>query len=168
MNRIVAVMIVAVSLLLSHVGLAQSVSGNQTAQDTADVPHVMDAFHEAVVKHDGERLSALFLPEGSTWVNVLSDEAYARMRAKRPEQAKIRVSSYKDFAKFVSGSKANLDPQHTHVQIHSDGTIASVYFDFIFMIDGKDENRGSETWQLVKGTDGWRIVAITYSSDPKA
>ena len=145
MNRIVAVMIVAVSLLLSHVGLAQSVSGNQTAQDTADVPHVMDAFHEAVVKHDGERLSALFFPEGSTWVNVLSDEAYARMRAKRPEQAKIRVSSYKDFAKFVSGSKANLDPQHTHVQIHSDGTIASVYFDFIFMIDGKDENRGSET-----------------------
>jgi ketosteroid isomerase-like protein len=167
MNRFVSVLIVIVSLLLSQVGVGQNVQ-NQTAQDTVDVAHVMDAFHEAVVKHDAERLSALFLPEGSTWVKVLTDEAYARMRAMRPEQAKIQASSYKDFAKFVSGSKANLDPQHTHVQIHTDGTIASVYFDFVFFIDGKAENRGSETWQLVKGADGWRIVAITYSSDPKA
>jgi len=70
------------------------------------------------------------------------------------------------FAKFVSTSKASLDPRHSHVQIQSDGTIASVYFDFRFLIDGQMENQGSETWQLVKGTEGWRIAAITYSSDP--
>lgn len=33
-------------------------------------------------------------------------------------------------------------------------------------IDGKAENRGSETWQLVKTVGGWRIAAINYSSDP--
>jgi hypothetical protein len=32
--------------------------------------------------------------------------------------------------------------------------------------DGKEQNRGSETWVLVKGTEGWRIAAITYSSNP--
>jgi hypothetical protein len=26
----------------------------------------MDAYHEAVVTHDGSRLAALFIPEGST------------------------------------------------------------------------------------------------------
>jgi hypothetical protein len=52
------------------------------------------------------------------------------------------------------------------VQINSDGTIASVYFDFIFLSDGKETNHGSEAWQLVKGTDGWNIAAITYSSNP--
>ena len=41
-----------------------------------------------------------------------------------------------------------------------------MYFDFVLKIDGKDENRGSETWQLVKATAGWRIAAISYSSDP--
>ena len=168
MKRVAAWTIVAASLLLSQVGFSQSGPEDQVTRDTVDVQHVMDAFHEAIVSHDGARLSALFVPEGSTWVNVLSDEAYARMKAKKPDLVKVRVSTYKDFAKFVSASKANLDPQHSHVQVRSDGTIASVYFDFVFMIDGKDQNHGSETWQLVKGAEGWRIVAITYSSNPTA
>jgi hypothetical protein len=144
------------------------VSATAAAQDSAsttDVQHVMDAFHDAVVHHDGARLAALFIPEGSAWLNVLSDDAYAQAKAKSPDAMKVRVGSYKDFAKFVSTTTANLDPEHSHVRIQSDGTIAAVYFDFVFFIDGKPQNRGSETWQLVKGPDGWRIAAITYSSE---
>jgi hypothetical protein len=37
-----------------------------TTQDSIDVQHVMDAYHEAVVTHDGQRLASLFIPEGST------------------------------------------------------------------------------------------------------
>lgn len=136
------------TLLLSTPALA-----NNT--DVTDIQRVMDNFHEAVVSHDGARLSALFIPEGSTWLNVLKSPA------------KVRVGSYQDFAKFVSTTKSALNPQHSHIKIHTDGTIASAYFDFVFMIDGKVENTGSETWQLVKGPDGWRIAAITYSSEPR-
>lgn len=139
----------------------------RTAQDTVDVQHVMDAFHDAVVSHDGARLSALFIPEGSTWLNVLTDEAYVQAQGKKPDIAKARVSSYKDFSKFVSSSKMSLEPRHSNLQTHSDGTIAAVYFNFVFLINGKPENHGSETWQLVKGSEGWRIAAITYSSDPR-
>jgi hypothetical protein len=134
--------------------------------DTVDVQHVIDAYHEAVLTHNGSRLEHLFIPQGSVWLNVLSDEAYARAKAKSPDAVKIRVGSYTDFAKLVSTSKANFNPTHTHLQENSDGTIASVYFDFVFLVDGKEQNRGSETWVLVKGTDGWRIAAITYSSNP--
>jgi hypothetical protein len=134
--------------------------------DTADIQRVMDAFHDAVVHHDGARVAALFIPEGSTWLKVLSDDAYARIKASSPAVSKVAVGSYQDFARFVSSDKRGLDPRHSHVQIHSDGTIASVYFDFVFVIGGVEENRGSETWQLVKGTQGWRIAAITYSSNP--
>ena len=150
-----------VALLLSTTNQAKD-----RAQDVADVQHVMDTFHHAVVAHDGSALAALFIPEGSAWLNVLSEDAYARAKVKSPNVAKIRLGSYKDFAGFVSNSKDNLDPQHSHVRIRSDGVIASAYFDFVFLINGKVENRGSETWQLVKGTEGWRIAAITYSSDP--
>jgi len=137
------------------------------ASDTVDVQHVIDAYHEAVLTHDGTRLASLFIPQGSMWLNVLSDEAYARAKAKSPAAVKIRVGSYMDFAKLVSASKANFNPTHTHLQENSDGTIASVYFDFVFLVDGKEQNRGSETWVLVKGADRWRIAAITYSSSPK-
>lgn len=166
MTRSTITFLLTAALLLPTAGFANDPARAGTAQDTADVQQVMDAFHHAVVTHDGTHLAALFIPEGSTWLTVLSDEAYARAKAKAPNAAKIRVGSFQDFAKVVSNSKADLDPQHSHIRIQSDGTIASVYFDFVFLIGGKEENRGSETWQLVKGADGWRIAAITYSSDP--
>ena len=136
------------------------------AADTVDVQHVIDAYHQAVLTHDGSRLPSLFLPQGSLWLNVLSDDTYARAKAKKPDALKIRVGSVADFAKLVSTSKASFNPTHTNLQINSDGTIASVYFDFVFLADGKEANHGSETWVLVKGTDGWRIAAVTYSSNP--
>jgi len=136
------------------------------SQDVADIQHVMETFHHAVVTHDGKGVSDLFLDHGSTWVTVLSDKAFAAMRAKKASTQKVRVSSYQDFVAFVSSTKSDLDPRHTGVRIMSDGAVASVYFHFDFVIDGKVENRGDEAWQLVKTVDGWRIVAITYSSNP--
>jgi ketosteroid isomerase-like protein len=135
-------------------------------QDTADIQRVMDSFHHAVTAHDGKGVAALFLDPGSTWVTVLSDEGFAAAKAKKPAAQKTHVSSYQDFANFVSTTKSALDPRHDHVHIFSDGAVAAVYFHFEFVIDSKVENRGDETWQLVKTTDGWRIVAMTYSSNP--
>jgi hypothetical protein len=137
-------------------------------QDVADIQHVMDTYHHAVVTHDGKTVSELFLDHGSTWVTVLSDKAFATEKAKNAAAQKFRVSSYQNFATFLSSNKSVLDPQHSDVQIMSDGSVASVYFHFEFMTDGKVENRGDETWQLIKTADGWRIVAITYSSNPGA
>ena len=174
MNRSISSYFFAFTILVGTASFAQSpnpVENNKavpasTASDTVDVQHVIDAYHEAVLTHDGSRLAHLFIPQGSTWLNVLSDDAYARAKAKSPDAVKVRVGSYADFAKLVSTSKASFNPTHTHLQENSDGTIASVYFDFVFLVDGKEENRGSETWVLVKGADGWRIAAITYSSNP--
>jgi hypothetical protein len=135
-------------------------------QDIIEIQHVMGAFHQAVVTHDGSKLATLFVAEGSTWLNVLSDEAYARAKSATPDVPKIRLGSYKQFASFVSNSKDALDPKHSRIKIQTDGAIAAVYFDFVFLINGKEENRGAETWHLVKGADGWRIAAITYSSNP--
>jgi len=164
----------ALTILISTASFPQSKSSPEsnkavpasTGSDTVDVQHVIDAYHEVVPTHDGSRLANLFIPQGSMWLNVLSDESYARAKAKSPDAVKVRVGSYTDFAKLVSTSKASFNPTHTHLQQNSDGTIASVYFDFVFLADGKATNRGSETWVLVKGTDGWRIAAITYSSNP--
>ncbi len=171
MNLFVSALCACGFVAAADTALAESVAmpateSSASSQDTTDLQHVMDAFHEAVVKHDGARLASLFIPDGSTWLNVLTDSAYAQATAKSRTPQKVRVGSYKSFADFVSSSKSDLNPQHSNIRIHSDGTIACIYFDFVFLIDGKEENRGSETWQLVKGTDGWRIAAITYSSIP--
>ncbi len=138
------------------------------AQDKAAVEKVMADFHAAVAAHDGKRVTSLSVAEGSTWFNVLSDEAFDAAKVKNPGVRKVRHSSFADFAKFVSSTPAALNPQHTHIQIQTDGTIASVYFDYVFLIDGNVQNRGCETWQLIKTEEGWKIAAITYSSNPGA
>lgn len=153
-------------ILIATLLLSAPSEAENRAHDVADIRHVMDTFHHAVATHDGPALAALFIPAGSTWLTVLSEEAYARAKLKSPNVAKIRVGSYKDFAGFVSDSKDMLDPRHFHLRIDTNGIIASAYFDFVFLINGKIENHGSETWQLVKGEQGWRIAALTYSSDP--
>jgi ketosteroid isomerase-like protein len=146
----------------------ESQSAGTSASATAEIEHLMADYHQAVASHDGARMSSMFIDEGSTWFNVLTDAEYARARAKNPAALKVRHSSFQQFANVVSSSHAALDPRHSNVQIHTDGTIASVYFDFVFFSDGKATNQGSETWQLVKASDGWKIAAITYSSNGPA
>jgi hypothetical protein len=164
----VAMYFSAALMVLPLGAIAQSSTppSDQLSQDTVDVQHVMAAYHEAVLTHDGARLASLFIPQGSTWLNVLSDQAFAHLRTSKPGITKVKVGNYQDFAKAVSQSTKHMDPEHQHVRIQSDGTIASVYFDYVFLLDGKPENKGSETWQLVKGDNGWRIATIIYSSNP--
>lgn len=174
MNHFISSNIFALTILIGTASFAQSpvpAESNKavlvsTASDTVDVQHVIAAYHEAVLSHDGPRLAQLFIPQGSMFLNVLSDDTYARAKAKSPDAVKLHVGSYTDFVKLISTSKASFNPTHTHLQENSDGTIASVYFDFVFLVDGRAQNRGSETWVLVKGSEGWRIAAITFSSNP--
>lgn len=145
---------------------AQRRTASDHRADEAAIEQVMKRYHAAILAHDGTALSGLFLPDASLWLNVLTDSAYAGAQAKSPTAQKVRVSNYQDFAKIVSTTPRTFDPEHSNVVIHTDGTIAAVYFDFVFNVDGKANNRGSETWQLVKAADGWRIASIIYSSEP--
>ena len=145
---------------------AQTQTASDHRADETAIEQVMKQYHAAILAHDGNALSGLFLPDANLWLNVLTDSAYARAQAKSATAQKVRVSNYRDFAKLVSATPKSFDPEHSNVVIHTDGTIAAVYFDFVFNVDGKANNRGSETWQLVKAADGWRIASIVYSSEP--
>jgi ketosteroid isomerase-like protein len=147
---------------------AQTETANDHQAEQAAIEQVMKQYHAAILAHDGTALSGLFLPDANLWLNVLTDSAYTRARTKSATAQKVRVSNYRDFAKLVTTTPKNFDPEHSNVVIHTDGTIAAVYFNFVFNVDGKANNRGSETWQLVKAADGWRIASIIYSSEPPA
>lgn len=154
-----------------HLALAAAVAASapaaaSTATDTTDATHLMAAYHEAVVSHDAARLSSLFMPSGTAWFSVLSDAGLATVRRTSPGASRLRAGSAEQFVKMVGSSPARLDPRHENVRILTDGSIATVYFDFVFAIDGKIENRGAESWQVVRTDDGWRIVSIIYSSTP--
>lgn len=134
--------------------------------DEAAIQQLMAQFHKAVVAHDGPSLFTLFTQQAGLF-NVLTDAALDRVREKTPAAPKARWASARQFADFVTHAHTSLDPVHTNLSIHTDGTIATVWFDFVFLIDGKAENSGSETWQLVKTGEGWKIASTSYSSRPR-
>lgn len=130
-----------------------------------DIQHVVDAFQTAIVAKDGKTLGGLFLPQGGAWFTVLSDDSYARIKAKSPSAPKYKQGSYTEFVQMVATSKEAMEEKFSNVRIDTDGAVASVYFDFVFLLNGAQNNRGSETWHLIKTDDGWKITSMTYSAN---
>ncbi|MFC4765086.1 hypothetical protein [Dyella koreensis] len=128
-----------------------------------DLHRLIDDFQKAIVAKDGKALSDMFLPSGGAWVTVLSDDTYARMKAKSPNAPRYKLGSYTDFVQFVSTAKMPIEERFSHIRVETDGAVASVYFDFVFLEDAKENNRGSETWHVVKTDSGWKISSMTYS-----
>lgn len=154
------------SALVAFSAIMATSSRAGTIDDTVDIDHLIAAYHQAVVQHDGARLVTLFLPAGTAWFSVLTEDGLTRVRATTPAAPKIRPGTVQGFVHMVSSGKAVLDPQHSDLHMQSDGTIATVSFQFTFFVDRKEQNHGSESWQLVKGDEGWRIASIVFSSTP--
>jgi hypothetical protein len=89
----------------------------------------------------------------------------------------------KFLALFPEAGKANYNPKYSHlgfidgivseperneevfddIRIDTDGEIASVAFDYRFLQDGRETNRGREAWNLVRTDAGWKIVSVVWS-----
>jgi hypothetical protein len=132
------------------------------ASARAEVQQLVERFKHAIVVKDGDAMRGMFLTDGS-WFRVLDGTSLTAVRAKKPESKQINPGSYEDFAQFLGSSQAALEEIFDNVRIETDGTVGMVWFDYRFIKDGKQSNHGAETWQVVRGSDGWKISAMLYS-----
>jgi hypothetical protein len=154
----------AVTLCLGGLGgPARAAEALSHDADVAAIRQVVQQFQSAIVAHDGKLLSSLFLQDHDSWLEVFDDASYARVKAKHPDARKVMRSTWKQFADDMQSASRPVEERFYNVRIDTNGTVASVYFDFDFLSDGKLNNRGSETWQLVHAEDGWKIAAMLYS-----
>jgi ketosteroid isomerase-like protein len=131
----------------------------------AEINSVIARFQSALKQHDAKALDQLFLPDSDAWVTTLGDDTLKAMRNKHPDAPHYRVGKRKSFLDFVGSTKSPIEERFHDVRIDTDGSVASIYFTFEFLMDGQVQNRGAETWQLVKTDDGWKISAMLYSSN---
>jgi hypothetical protein len=157
-------------LLAATIGVVHADAPGQSNNATGreQVQRVVDTFRASIITKDKTTLGSLFMPVGSSWVKVIGDEMYQRMKVKHPDVTKTKAGNYEDFVKFVGASPKRLEQKISNVRIDTDGAIASVYFDYVFLADDKESNRGNETWQLVNTGDGWKISALSYSVNSAA
>ena len=151
---------------LTCAGMTGTARAADDVEAQAQIGQLVERFQAAIIAHDKAALEGMFVADGGFWFEVLGEDAYRQIKARKPDMSRVHADSYRHFVAFVGDSKQRIEEQFSNVRIQTDGAVASVYFDFVFLADGKRNNVGSETWQLVHTGEGWKISAMAYSSYP--
>jgi hypothetical protein len=141
---------------------ADSTPSVHQSQTHAQIQLLAERFRAAIVAKDGKTLCSLFIP-GNFWAQVFGDQVYAGVRAQSPTTPQIVPGNCQQFADYIVAGKERFEEQFSNLRINGDDTVASLYFDYTFLIDNKVSNSGVETWQLIHTPEGWKINALIYS-----
>jgi hypothetical protein len=93
---------------------------------------------------------------------VLPDARFYSVHGDTPPAS----TSAEDFASRISALKGDLLERFTgKPNVLVSGHIAQVWGEYEFLRDGKFGHCGIDSFSLLKTTDGWKIAAITYTSE---
>lgn len=141
-------------------GIAKIESG---ASSDIEIHDVMTQFQRAVKAKKTAEILALFVNGDVPVTASGSDKAVARVRAKKADAPKIIFLTSGKFAAQMGAATYSPEESFSNIKIDSDGAVAAVSFDFVFLVDGVAANLGKEAWLLVKTEAGWKISSIAYS-----
>jgi hypothetical protein len=162
--RVLLSLIFVAFCLASPVHAADKPATSTRAADLAAIDKVVEQFKAAIIAHDGNTLASLFLQDHDSWLSVTDEAKWVKVKALYPQARKVTLSSWKKFSEFIKDAKVPVEERFYNVRMDTNGAVASVWFDFDFLIDGKVTNRGSESWQMVRTEDGWKISSMLYSA----
>ncbi|MQA18198.1 nuclear transport factor 2 family protein [Rugamonas rivuli] len=156
------------SLLLS---LHQPASAENTGVSEKQVGKIIGQFQDAIKNKDIAGFMGLFLREDVTWTAAYTDASVERYNAsikntKEPLATRVQAGgSPRKFIESIAKNKAPQSEIFSNVRIDTDGDIAHVWFDYTFMVGTYKSAWGKESWQLVRTETGWKISAVTWSSE---
>lgn len=155
----------ALACLLSCPALAAETPA-EPATSRQQIEAVVEAFRTAIIDKDKPRFTALLLHDNITWQNVIGEGNFQRLREERPDAAKVKIDPKRTPLTFIDGivnSPNRSEEQFRDVRIETDGDVASVFFDYSFLNDGRETNRGKEAWHLLRTEQGWKIASVVWS-----
>lgn len=163
-SRFIHKLLVALACLGAFDAFAQGETDKDKSAEA--IKAVIEAFRAAIINKDKPAFAKLFLAESIPWLAVMDDESLKRIRLKHPKAAKVDIKANDTYSLFINEVVANSEPSEekfSDINIHTDGNIASVYFEYSFHIGDYKSNWGHENWQLVNTGNGWKIHSVVYS-----
>ncbi|OSZ62686.1 hypothetical protein CAP40_19695 [Sphingomonas sp. IBVSS2] len=156
------------SALLTAAPGAQVIYSRTEAE--RDVHAVMETFRTAIIRRDKAAFLALFHDGPVIWQGVDSDALAAKSKRRPGMDTKVAFDPGKTPASFIddiANEKRSSEERYENVAIDTDGDVASVTFDFVYLLGDRSINAGKEAWHLVRTERGWKIVSVIYSNrDP--
>jgi len=164
MKRIFALalcMIASISLCLRQAKASDSTETHGLYDK--EIGGVIEIFKTSIIAKNKDALAGLSLNGSTPCIGVWDTDPLLTARAKNPKRMKASIGNYASFVDSIVSAKEQDEERFSNVVIHADGTIANVYFDYTFSVNGKITNYGHETWSLINADDGWKITSIIWS-----
>jgi len=142
-------------LLAACLAAPAQAADNARAADVAAIKQIVEQFKAAIIAHDGKTLDSLFLQGHDSWLTVADDQTWADVKARNPNARKWFAGARRQFTDFVQNEAKPVEERFYNVRIDTNGAVASVWFDFDFLEDGKVTNRGLEIEVGNTPINGW-------------
>lgn len=159
-----------IALLSLSPSLQPALATDNDSEDVAAIREVVEAFRTSIIEKDKATFVDLFFsakPEHVIWQFVDDDIRVAQLKKVVPEARKALRWPESNYLSFIDGiTKVGSKPSEEvfrDVVIDTDGEVASVNFDYSFLLDGIEAMRGREMWHLVHTEDGWKIISVIWS-----
>lgn len=126
---------------------------------------IIESFDRAIADKRLSDMKALFYKDTIVWRGTLhpaTKTAVGKMTGK--PQPDVEDTGAHQFLEDPRMAKVTLRERFGPPTIDTDGQLASISFNYAFEANGKVQNWGREYWQLVKTTEGWRILSLLFSA----
>ena len=116
-----------------------------------EVEAVIRSLFDGMKQKNAEQVAAAFSAEG-----------LMQTVQQKPEGTTVGSNSVADFVKRIAGTPAGtiLDERILSYQIKVDGSMASAWTPYQFYVNDTFSHCGVNSFQLVKMSEGWKIVYI--------
>ena len=125
---------------------------------------ILPIFSDAVKSKNKAVFLSLFYSDEIIWLAVVDDHDLNKIRKKVPDTSKVNDHNVMKFIDWVVATEETTEVKFENIEIQSDGNVATLFCDYAFYKAGKMTNWGKETFMLVNGDDGWKIMAVAFSS----
>ena len=123
--------------------------GAQRPPDQAEVLAVIERLFEGMRTADSA-VARSTLAEGARFALV----------AERPDGPALGFEPLDGWLAAVAGSQGRWEERIYDVEVRVDGRVASVWAPYTFYLDGRVLHCGVDSFELLRGAEGWRITQI--------
>ncbi|MGZ2412889.1 putative lumazine-binding protein [Sphingomonas sp. F9_3S_D5_B_2] len=122
------------------------------AQEQA-VLQPINALFAGIAAHDGAAITALLIPNGG-----------ASIVTEGPNGSRtVQRRTWSELVERVSTSHDSMEERLIDPAIESDGSVAMVWGSFVFLVNGKLDHCGTDHFNLVRDSSGWKIADASWS-----
>lgn len=133
-------------------------------KDKVAIHEVLNTFMTSLKTKDSTRFYNLFYKGNVVWVGVYKEKTQQKRLEKDSKASDHKLSDYRTWFRQVSKG-LNKEEKFYNITIETDGSIASVTFDFSFWAGDKKGLWGKESWGLVKIDGNWSITSVIFSME---